>query len=252
MSKAAHQVVAQIQDVSNLVGLDTQEPDAVSIMALMTRFAQGDAPFPSGAVTVASPRPITSRAAAVSFLRSNGVLPTSNASDAASDVYVSDTGEIKVDVSAERMTVVTPHTEAIAFSSLDQPLQLGQLWIGSVSGGVLLAVSSLDGQTVANSSKLLLVFATNARNTDMVFSDSEEKTVSDFGSLPVEIKVEYVWFRLPIHAPWRISPISLDGTVQPPVMTGDGSIGLNVELWNNASALPNPPGPTTYFLIERV
>lgn len=116
----------------------------------------------------------------------------------------------------------------------------------------MLSVSSLDGQTVADSSKLLLIFATDARNTDMVFADNEEKTVSSFGTLPVQIKVGHVWFKMPINTAWRLSPVGLDGAVQPPAITGDGTDGLNVELWNNVSVLANPPGPTTYFVIERV
>src|SRR5690606_27082786 len=88
VAKALHQVVAQIQDVGNLVGLDMQEPDAVTIMSLMSRFAQGDAPLPSDAVPVGSPRQIGTRADAVTFLRSNGVLAATNPSDAASGIYV--------------------------------------------------------------------------------------------------------------------------------------------------------------------
>jgi len=252
VAKALHQVVAQIQDVGNLVGLDMQERDAVTIMSLMSRFARGDAPLPSDAVPVGSPRQIGTRADAVTFLRSNGVLAATNPSDAASGIYVSDTGEIRLDSAAKQMRVVTQHTEALAFSSITQPVQLGQLWVGSASGAGMLSVSSLDGQSVANSSKLLLIFTTDARNTDMAFSDSEEKTVSSFGTLPVQIKVGYVWFKMPINTAWRISPVGLDGVVQPPAIMGNGSDGLNVELWNNVSVLPNPPGPTTYFLIERL
>ena len=206
VAKALHRVVAQIQDVGNLAGLDMQEPDAVTIMSLMSRFAQGDAPFAPDAVTVGSPRQISTRADAIAFLRSHGVLAATNPSDAASGIYVSDTGEIRLDSAAKQMRVVTQHTEALAFSSITQPVQLGQLWVGAASGAGMLAVSSLDGQTVADSSKLLLIFATDARNTDMVFADNEEKTVSSFGTLPVQIKVGQVWFKMPINTAWRLSP----------------------------------------------
>lgn len=54
VAKALHRVVAQIQDIGNLARLDMQEPDAVTIMSLMSRFAQGDAPFAPDAVTVGS------------------------------------------------------------------------------------------------------------------------------------------------------------------------------------------------------
>lgn len=252
VAKAGHRVVAQIPDIDNMAGLDMQEQDAVTIMSLLSSFAQGDAPLAPDAVSVSSPRQIGSREDAITFLRNNGVLAATNPSDPASGIYVSDTGEIRLDTAAKQMRVVTQHTEALAFLSITQPVQLGQLWVGSASGAGMLAVSSLDGQTVADSSKLLLIFTTDARNTDMVFGDSEEKTVSSFGSLPVHIKVGYVWFKMPIDTAWRISPVGLDGAVQPPAVAGNGSGGLNVELWNNVSALPSSPGPTTYFLIEHI
>ncbi len=252
VAKAAHQVVAQIQDVSNLVGLDTQEPDAVTIMSLMTGFAQGDAALAPGAVSVGSPRQINSEAAAITFLRNNGVLAAGNPSSATSGIYASDTGEIRLDIAAKQMRVVTPHTEAVAFASVNQPISLGQMTVWSASGASLFAVSSLDGQAVAQSSKLLIVMATNARNTGMTFSDAEQKIVSNYGALPVEIKVEWVQFSIPTDRPWRISPINLDGVVQPQVVSGDGTSPIGAQLWNNVSSLSVSPGPTTYFLLERL
>ncbi|WP_176073309.1 glycoside hydrolase [Brucella intermedia] len=252
VAKAAHQIVAQIQDVNDLIGLDTQEPDAVTIMSLMTSFAQGEAPSAPGTITVSSPRQINSRAAAVTFLRNNGVLAAGNPSDAASGIYVSDTAEIRLDVAAKQMSVVTPHTEAVAFAAVSQPLSLGQVTIWSASGTSLFAVSSLDGLPVAQSSKLLIILATNARNTGMTFADAEQKIVSSYGALPVEIKVEWVQFSLPTTRPWRISPINLDGVVQPQVVSGDGTSAIGAQLWNNVSSLSVTPGPTTYFLLERL
>ena len=252
IAKANGKVVAQIQDFGNLAGLDTQEPDAVTIMSLMTNFAQGDAPFAPGVVSVGSPRQIGSRADAVSLLRNSGILSAGNGSNAATGHFVTDTGEIRLDTAARRMSIVTPYTEAIAFASVEQPIQLGELLVQSASGASLFAVSSLDGETIANSSKLLVILATDAQNTNMTFSDPEQKTIADYGTLPVKMKVEWVSFHLPITSAWRISPVNLDGTVQPPIFTGDGSNGLWLELWNNASELATPVGPTTYFLIERI
>ncbi len=252
VAKAAHQVVAQIQDVNNLIGLDTPEPDAVTVMSLMTGFAQGDAALAPGAVTVGSPRQINSETAAVTFLRNNGVLTTENPSAASSGIYASDTGEITLDTMAKQMKIITSHSEAVAFASVNQPISLGQLTVWSASGASLFAVSSLDGQTVAESSKLLIVMATNARNTGMTFSDMEQTVVSNYGALPVEIKVEWVQFSLPTDRAWRISPINLDGVVQPHVISGDGTSSIGAQLWNNVSSLSASPGPTTYFLLERL
>lgn len=94
--------------------------------------------------------------------------------------------------------------------------------------------------------------ATNARNTGMTFSDMEQKIVSNYGALPVEIKVEWVQFSIPTDRPWRISPINLDGVLQPQVVSGDETSPIGAQLWNNVSSLSASPGPTIYFLLERL
>ena len=91
---------------------------------------------------------------------------------------------------------------------------------------------------------MLLIFATDARNSGMVFRDSEEKVIEDFGTLPVLVRKGYVDLALSRGAArWKISPVGLDGAVYPPVRSGAGPVAFRL-------SNDTPYGPTTYFLLE--
>ncbi len=168
----------------------------------------------------------------------------------AGGIFESDTGEIRLDVGEKRMTVVTPRTEAAAFASLDGALRLGQLTIKAASGPSLVAVSALDGRDIADSRKLLLILATDARNSSMRFAGSGERTILDFGKMPVEIRRGTAELDLGIwdaNGPVWLTTLGLDGREwsQEAVPRDGGS--LRVRLDNAATKR----GPTTFFVLSR-
>ncbi len=136
-------------------------------------------------------------------------------------------------------------TEAAAFASLREPLDLGVMRIEQADGNGLVGLSSLDAKSgISTSRRLLVIFATDAQNTGMIFRDSEEKVIEDFGELPVQIRKGYVDLALSrAAARWTVSPVGLDGTLYPPVERGSGAIAFRL---SNDTAY----GPTTYFLLE--
>lgn len=169
---------------------------------------------------------------------------------AAPGAFASDTGEIHLDAGAKRMTVVTPRTEAAAFASLEAPLALGKLTIEAASGASLIGVSALDGRDIGDSRKLLIVFATDARNSGMRFSDRDQRTILDFGHMPVEIRRGTAVLGLQGWSegePPTLTTLGLDGSAwssQP--LAGDRG-ALRIPLDNAASVR----GPTTFFLLSR-
>ncbi|PRD44309.1 glycoside hydrolase [Phyllobacterium phragmitis] len=195
-------------------------------------------------LTIPSPRRNASADAIIAALRDRDILDYDNETDVADGVYVSDTDEIRLDRDKLRISVTTGQTEAIAFADLPGSIRLKSLTAAGASGSGMFAVSSLDGLPVAASRRLLVIFATDARNSGMRFADAEERVIADFGHLPVLIKVGSIAFTLPGKGNWRLSPVGLDGRVHPPVASGQGDI--STRLSNDA-----PDGPTTYFLIER-
>lgn len=109
------------------------------------------------------------------------MLAAENRTDIASGFYESDTGQVLLDRRAGQLRVSTPATEAAAFSSLREPIDLGLMRIGRADGNGLVALSAIDPEgKLSESRRLLLILATDAQNTGMIFRDSEEKVIEDF------------------------------------------------------------------------
>lgn len=163
----------------------------------------------------------------------------------------SETGQIHLDTAAKRMTVATPRTEAAAFATLERPLKIGRMTITSADGPMLIAASALDGRDLAASRKVLLILATDARNSGMRFSDDTERTVLDLGTLPVRIRRGTVTLDLALSGeparPVTLTTLGLDGSVWSRHAIERRGSALSLRLDNAA----DPRGPTTFFLLSR-
>lgn len=118
-------------------------------------------------------------------LRQQGILSQDNKSDR--DRFHSDTGEILLDTKFGFLQVVTDKTEAVAISKI-QSHKLSNLEIISASQPALISISAMDGNQISESKRMLLIIATDARNTGMKFLDSDEKILDRLGHLPINIK----------------------------------------------------------------
>ncbi|MQW90473.1 glycoside hydrolase [Sinorhizobium saheli] len=224
--------------------MQAREPERLTELALVGRIGlMADERF-DGEVGVMQPRAQGARDI-LDALRGEAVLPSDNRTDSERGLHQSDTGELLLDRRSGQLRLSTPRTEAAAFSSLREPVDLGEMRIEQADGNGLVALSALDaGKALATSRRLLLIFATDAHNTGMVFRDSEEKIIEDFGELPVLIRKGYVDLTLSRSAArWKVSPVGLDGTVYPPVDQGSGPVAFRL-------SNDTPYGPTTYFLLE--
>jgi hypothetical protein len=105
----------------------------------------------------------------------------------ASSEQVSDTGQISINSTQRSFSVITPRTEAIAFAGA-LPHKMRLLKVLAASGPALLAASALDGNELEQSRRILLILATDARNTDMAFADRDDKELARLGKLPVLIR----------------------------------------------------------------
>jgi hypothetical protein len=177
-------------------------------------------------------------------LKETTILPSNNISDS-NGIFQSDTGEITLNSRDEILSVITNKTEAVAFSKTLPP-PLAKLTIKSASNPALLAASSLDGLALAQSKRLLLIYATDARNSDMTFADSNSRKLKQLGTLPVLIKNSRIVFSLNNNnAPsLHLYALRLNGQrgVELPITkTADNTV--NIEL--NLNAIKKTP--TTYF-----
>jgi hypothetical protein len=162
--------------------------------------------------------------------------------------YVSDTGEIVLEPIAKSLKVITLLTEAAAFEHA--PGKLDALTISRSSGPGLVAASSMDGRKLDQSRRILLILATDARNSGMRFADAEERELAALGSLPVLMRTVRVDVQLRHAEPARLAlyALRLDGerAEKIPMTSVDGS---SVIFTLDTGALAS--GPTTFFeLIE--
>ena len=179
-------------------------------------------------------------------LKAAELLPEDNATDPTQGLFESATGQVVLDRNKQRMQVVTPETEAIAFAELKEHLTLSELSLGNAEERGLFAVSAIDGKELKDSEKLLIIFASDARNSDMRFRDKAEKIIEDWGRLPVTLLRNRVDVNLAGNTvSWALSPIGLDGKIHEKIAAGSGPIAFRLD--NGAGKT----GPTTFFLLER-
>lgn len=225
--------------------MQAREPENLTELALLGRIGLEAADRIGDRIAVLQPRGANRPEAIVEKLRASRLLPAENATKLAAGLFRSDTGELLLNRRDRQLRLTTPATEAVAFASASLPVKLKSLSIDGSEGDGLIAISSLDKPaSLAKGSRFLLIFATDARNTDMVFRDREQKVIEDFGRLPVRIRKGHVDIRLDRSArQWQLSPIGLDGSVKPPAISSSGPVAFRL-----SNDLPS--GPTTYFLLE--
>jgi hypothetical protein len=145
------------------------------------------------------------------------------------------------------MTVVTPQTEAAVFDVLES-VPLTNVRIDNPTGPALLSVSAMDGVSLNKSKRMLVVLATDARNTGMTFSDpGADTTLKTLGSGPVTIQAVSVQVKLlnVNAATLKVYSNKLTGARGDliPVKREAGGISFTLD----TSTLSH--GPTTYFEI---
>jgi hypothetical protein len=182
----------------------------------------------------------------VEALRKSGLIGKENQTDAAEGVYQTDTGQVVMDTQRKRLTVVTPNTEAVVFDT-PEPITLNNLEVKQADSPALVSVSSMDGQPLQTSKRMLVILATDARNSDMRFSDAAETTLQDLGKKPVLIRTAAIKLKLKNQnaAQLRVYSNNLRGQrgdLIPVIQDADG-----ISFVLDTAKLSH--GPTTYFEI---
>lgn len=179
----------------------------------------------------------------VTALQQSYLLTDDNQTD--SKQFHSDTGEILLNTAQHSLTVNTEKTQAAAFDKV-LPKALNDLNITEASAPALLAASALDNSDLAHSQRVLLIYATDARNSNMQFTDSSEQTLKHIGSLPVRIKNSHIQFTLHHHNAANLHLYALHlngqrGTELPVEKIANDMLRIHLDL----NAIKQ--SPTTYF-----
>ncbi len=182
----------------------------------------------------------------VDALRKNGLLGKDNITDPKEGIFQTDTEQVVMDSQRKRLTVVTPNTEAVVFDT-PEPIALDNLTVEQADGPALVSVSSMDGKPLQASKRMLVILATDARNSSMRFADAAETTLLDLGKKPVLIKTAKIRLNLKNQNAAQLKVFSNTlrgkrGDVIPLTQEAD-----SISFVLDTSKLSH--GPTTYFEI---
>ena len=123
--------------------------------------------------------------ALLSRLKQRNILPADNRTDWSRRIYQSETGELTLDARKLKLTVVTPRLEgAILKQGTDADLSVLQVRNLTVPASVVAASLHAD-ENLKDASRVLLVVATNAFNTNMTFENASMFCCVNPGDLPV-------------------------------------------------------------------
>lgn len=117
--------------------------------------------------------------------------------------YRSDTGELDLDVTAGRFSVVTPRTEAFMLTRSGEVG--GTVLHVRTDGPAMVSVSAMDDHPLATSRRLLLLHLTDVQNTGTRFRTPERKILEEWGSTPLLVRRGSADVTLTLAAPANAS-----------------------------------------------
>jgi len=186
--------------------------------------------------------------ATVNKMRSLGILSEKNRTDINRNIYESDTNEILMEQDKKMLKVVTPFLEGICTTARSKPEKIGSMNLVSSSVGASISLISLDKKLIKESTRLLLVIATDALNSNMKFKSDERKVLIDIGSEPALMNTITAKINIETEHKngMKMWALSLSGkrTEELPVKITKGRLVLDIDTSELTS------GPTPYFEIS--
>ncbi len=178
-------------------------------------------------------------------LKEKKLLPANNRSSFAKEIYESSTGELFMDCNKNFMSVNTPRLQGIC-GEAGTTAALRDFEVKKMSVRGNLALTSVDGmKPVSEASRLVLVIATNALNSDMEFEDDQRSVILKTGKAPVLLETGKftVSFRNKNASGMKAYALGLDGKriAELPLKKS----GERIEFSVDTAAVPN--GPSLYF-----
>ena len=183
-------------------------------------------------------------AGALAQLRKAGIIPADNRTDLVKKIYESETKEILLDAGNKRLTVNTPLVVGTCGDKWGVPVTIGPLSIESSSVPASITLASRDGRKLEQSSRLLLVIATDARNSGASYGDAEGAVQLNAGKLPLLLRTGSFVIRIargPEAPTLRAWALALDGTRQEELKIQNPAGGIRLDIdtgaWNKG---PSP------------
>ena len=178
-------------------------------------------------------------------LKRAGIVPNSNRTDAAKGIFESASGEILLNAKTNFMSVNTPRYQGIC-GEAGTEAKLDDFEVRSLGvRGNLSLVSLQNDKSLADASRMVLVFATNLLNTGMVFEDSSFRTRLNNGQTPLllETGTFHAVLKNRNARKLRLFALAANGQriAELPLKKTDGTVEILVD----TAKIPN--GPAIYF-----
>lgn len=178
-------------------------------------------------------------------LKKAGLVPAGNRTDHAKGIFESSTGEIYLDSPKHFMSVNTPRFQGIC-GEAGTTAKLKDFEVKKLGVRAGLSLVSLENnKPLADSSRMVLVFATNLLNSGMVFEDDTFRTRLKNGELP--LLLETGGFRAALNNrnadKLRLYALGINGKrlAELPLVKSPGRVEFEVD----TAKIPN--GPALYF-----
>ncbi len=147
-------------------------------------------------------------------LKKRGILPQDNRTQPDRELYETETGELLLDARRRFLSVNTERLQGIC-GEAGSKAKLKNLEVRSMSVRGNLALVSIDGKkSIPESERMVLVFATDARNSGMTFSDENARTLLKNGQAPILVRTGRFSIRIHglKHSDFRAFALRSDGT----------------------------------------
>mgnify|MGYP002464144987 CR=1 FL=1 len=128
--------------------------------------------------------------------KKQGLFPADNRTSAADGIFENSNNELYMDTRKHFMSVNTPRLQGICAEAGAAPAVLKDLTVSGLTTRGNVAAVSVDGKPLAGSERIVLVYATNALNTGMVFTAEDMRTVTNLGKTPILVETGSFGFRL--------------------------------------------------------
>ena len=181
----------------------------------------------------------------VEKMKAKNILPKDNRSNPKEGIFESDTSQILMKTKEKFLSVATPRTVGAAMKA-GGGVDLGAMKVENTDVDSLVALCSVDGKPLPQSSRMLLIFSTDNANTGEMFTPDGVQLVKA-GTLPILMRVGKLSLELSLAdgKDFKIYPLHSNGVRRAPLkMKKDGSKWIvNID----TSLLPN--GVTPFFEI---
>jgi hypothetical protein len=180
----------------------------------------------------------------VEELRKNKILPAGNITDPERGIFECETGQIKLDTGKKCLIVKGRNIAGACFEKLDSPLEVDNILIESASVSASVTIASIDDKPITEASRILLVVATDARNSNETYNASDHAVINRLGTLPVLVRTGRfsIALRRALNSPaLKAWALALDGTRTEPLAVRLTQGWLKIDL--NTSILSKGPTP---------